>query len=66
MLNYQRVDHLEKYEFVNWDDSSIFYGKINPHVPNHQPDSVVADWSQYQHSQKLIGHNMRTNMYYCI
>jgi hypothetical protein len=35
MLNYQRVDHLEKYEFVNWDDYSQYMEKI--YKKKHQP-----------------------------
>ena len=35
-------NHLEKYEFVSWDDYSQYMGKLSSHVPNHQPVIVVA------------------------
>ena len=34
--------HLDKYEFVSWDDEITNIWKTNPNVPNHQPGNILA------------------------
>ena len=44
----------ENYEFVSWDDYSLW--KHNPNVPNHQPVSYSPIINHYQPSLTMINH----------
>ena len=39
LFTYTYKYHLEKYEFVSWDDDIPNIWRKKTHVPNHQPDT---------------------------